>query len=203
MTLLGLDFDNTLVRYDKLFHQLALEKGLIKASLPAYKLTIRDYLRKRGQDEEFTILQGEVYGKRILEAEPAEGMLETLKELKRLNIPMVLISHKTRNPYKGPKYDLHKSAISWLEKYNFFSKDGLDWSMNNLSFQSTKELKVEKIHEMRCTHYIDDLPDILNMISSKVSRILYDPERMHSKNQGYKIINEWKEIRQKLTLSNE
>ena len=30
MTLLGLDFDNTLVRYDKLFHQLAVEKGLIE-----------------------------------------------------------------------------------------------------------------------------------------------------------------------------
>ena len=29
MTLLGLDFDNTLVRYDKLFHQLAVEKGLL------------------------------------------------------------------------------------------------------------------------------------------------------------------------------
>ena len=29
MTLLGLDFDNTLVRYDNLFHKLALEKGLI------------------------------------------------------------------------------------------------------------------------------------------------------------------------------
>ena len=29
MTLLGLDFDNTLVRYDKLFHKIALEKGLI------------------------------------------------------------------------------------------------------------------------------------------------------------------------------
>ena len=30
MTLLGLDFDNTLVRYDKLFYKVALEKGLIE-----------------------------------------------------------------------------------------------------------------------------------------------------------------------------
>ena len=73
MTLLGLDFDNTLVRYDKLFHQLALEKGLIKKSLPTDKTAIRDYLRSQGQDEQFTLLQGEVYGLRILEAEPAKG----------------------------------------------------------------------------------------------------------------------------------
>ena len=78
MTLLGLDFDNTLVRYDTLFHQLAIEKGLIEASLPANKTVIRDYLRSQGQDEQFTTLQGEVYGLRILDAEPAEGMLKAL-----------------------------------------------------------------------------------------------------------------------------
>ena len=37
MTLLGLDFDNTLVRYDKLFHKLALEKNLIEQEIPANK----------------------------------------------------------------------------------------------------------------------------------------------------------------------
>ena len=68
MSRLGLDFDNTLVRYDKLFHQLAIEKGLIEKTLPADKTTIRDYLRGQGRDEQFTMLQGEVYGLRILES---------------------------------------------------------------------------------------------------------------------------------------
>ena len=117
MTLLGLDFDNTLVRYDKLFHQLALEKGLIEKSLPADKTAIRNYLRSQGQDEQFTLLQGEVYGLRILEAEPAEGMLKALAELHKRGIPMVLVSHKTTTPYKGPAYDLHQAALSWLNKY--------------------------------------------------------------------------------------
>ena len=94
MTLLGLDFDNTLVRYDKLFHQLALEKKLIDKSLPAEKTLIRDYLRSQGQDEQFC--QGEVYGLRILEAEPAKGVLESLMGLKELDVPMVLVSHKTK-----------------------------------------------------------------------------------------------------------
>ena len=65
MTLLGLDFDNTLVRYDKLFHRLALEKGLIEHTIKKDKKAIRDYLREKGQDNEFTLLQGEVYGGRI------------------------------------------------------------------------------------------------------------------------------------------
>ena len=38
MTLLGLDFDNTLVRYDKLFHKLAKEKGLIEHHVPEKRL---------------------------------------------------------------------------------------------------------------------------------------------------------------------
>ena len=125
MTLLGLDFDNTLVRYDKLFYKLALEKGLIEESIAANKITIRNYLRERGQDEEFTLLQGEVYGARILEAEPAEGMLEVLAKLHQRGIPMVLVSHKTQIPYKGPAYNLHEAAQSWLKQYNFLKKTAL------------------------------------------------------------------------------
>ena len=115
MTLLGLDFDNTLVRYDKLFHQLALEKGLIEKSLSADKIAIRDHLRSQGQDEQFTLLQGEVYGLRILEAEPAEGMMSALNELKERGIKMVLVSHKTRKPYKGPSYNSQTSTWNLLE----------------------------------------------------------------------------------------
>ena len=62
MTLIGLDFDNTLVCYDKLFHKTALERGLIDKSIPRNKIAIRDYLRSKDKDEEFTLLQGEIYG---------------------------------------------------------------------------------------------------------------------------------------------
>ena len=116
MTLLGLDFDNTLVRYDNLFHRLAVEKGLIDDSMVVDKIGIRDYLREQGRDDEFTMLQGEVYGLRILDANPAEGMLNALDNLKLMGIPMVLVSHKTRFPYKGPQYDLHQAAMNWLNK---------------------------------------------------------------------------------------
>ena len=73
MTLLGLDFD-TLVRYNELFYQLAVEKGLIKESIPICKTTIR-LITCQGKDEEFTLLQGEVYGLRILDA-GQKSMLE-------------------------------------------------------------------------------------------------------------------------------
>ena len=179
MTLLGLDFDNTLVRYDNLFHQLAIEKGLIEGSLPAEKIAIRNYLRSQGQDEQFTLLQGEVYGLRILEAEPAEGMLKAISELHQHGIPMVLVSHKTRTPYKGPAYDLHHAAWSWLEKQGFFSPNGLNWKHNQVFFESTKQDKVDRIEALECTHYVDDLPEILKMLPNRTKPILYDLSLIH------------------------
>ena len=190
MTLLGLDFDNTLVRYDKLFHQLALEKALIEKSLPADKTAIRDYLRSQGEDEQFTMLQGEVYGLRILEAEPAEAMLKTLGELHQRGIPMVLVSHKTRTPYKGPAYDLHQAAWSWLEKHGFFAPDGLGWSRSQVFFEDSKQAKVRRIEAAGCTHYVDDLPEILEMLPSSIKGILYDPNYKYSSNQ-FHCLSDW------------
>ena len=39
---IGLDFDNTIVTYDSLFHKVATEQGLVPASLPVSKLAVRD-----------------------------------------------------------------------------------------------------------------------------------------------------------------
>ena len=80
MIKLGIDFDNTLIIYDALFKKAALEKNLIPLNFPECKNSIRDYLRERGQEKLFTILQGEIYGSRIFEASPAKGMYETLKK---------------------------------------------------------------------------------------------------------------------------
>ena len=184
MTLLGLDFDNTLVRYDRLFHQLALEKGLIEEPFPADKVIIRDYLRSQDKDHLFTLLQGEVYGLRLLEAAPADGMLTALGKLKQLGMSMVLVSHKTRRPYKGPAFDLHQAAWNWLEKYGFFEIDGFAWSRDQVFFEESKSTKIARIKALGCTHYVDDLPEILGMLPNTINSILYDPSGCHDHYQG-------------------
>lgn len=174
MTLLGLDFDNTLVCYDKLFHALAKEKNLIPASLPANKIAIRNYLRSINRDYEFTILQGEVYGAKIEKAEPSEGLIKALLVLRKMNIPMVIVSHKTRYPYKGPKYDLHESARKWLNKYNFFDNN-LNFSPKDVYFENTRIEKAERIKKLCCSHFIDDLLDFLEELPPSIKRIHYEP----------------------------
>ena len=194
MILLGLDFDNTLVCYDKLFYQIAVEKLLIDKSLKADKITIRDYLRSEGKDSDFTLLQGEVYGSRILDAEPAEGMLESLKDIKKRGIEMVIVSHKTLRPFKGPQYNLHEAALSWLKKYHFFSEEGLNLPLDSVYFEETKKKKVEKISSLGCTHFIDDLPEILQMIPGNLNKILYANNQNHS--SEYINMNNWSDLKE-------
>ena len=139
MTLLGLDFDNTLVSYDEMFHKIALERGLISTGVSPNKIEIRDYLRGQGKDEEFTLMQGEIYGNRILEAKPMDGML--IWQLKERGIKMAIGSYKTRTPYKGPKYDLREAAYAWLRHHRFFDQDVLDWSEDEIHLLTQKKKK--------------------------------------------------------------
>ena len=101
MIKLGLDFDNTLITYDS-FLKKHSKKNMQRLS--ENKNLIRNYL---GKDKEilFTLLQGEVYGKRISEASQADGMYAALKKqkIKEYNY---LLSVINKTPYKGPKYDL-------------------------------------------------------------------------------------------------
>src|SRR5260370_9875811 len=65
---IGVDFDNTIVCYDQVFHRVALEQNLIPCSLPVSKSSVRDYLRAVGNEGAWTQLQGYVYGGRMIDA---------------------------------------------------------------------------------------------------------------------------------------
>ena len=172
MKKIGIDFDNTIVVYDNLFYKIALENKLIPAELPKNKIIIRDFLRNNNKDHLFTKLQSEVYGNRILDAEPAPNILQSLLKIKD-EFKLIIISHKTKYPYSGPKYNLHSAAISWLEKNNFLSKQGLNLKYEDIFFEPTKKGKLETINKSGCSYFIDDLPDILKFVDKKITRILY------------------------------
>jgi len=191
---LGLDFDNTIIKYDELFYKIAYEKELIPADLPKEKNAIRNYLRQNNIEDEWTIIQGEVYGERIREAVPFEGMLETLQALTVKPIPINIISHKTRSPYLGPKKDLHAAALNWIKMNHFFDRNGLNLKEDQVFFELTKEKKIDRIMEAGCTHYVDDLPEILEMIPDTVIKILFAPNGVEIKKENWIIINSWKEL---------
>ncbi len=194
MIRLGIDFDNTLITYDAIFKKAALEKGLIPINFPESKNLIRDYLIDRDQEKLFTLLQGEVYGSRLFEAYQSEGMYESLRKAQNNGIELFIISHKTKTPYQGPKYDLHDAASNWLEKNLFFEKSGINIPRKNVYFEVTKENKIKRIESLGCSHFIDDLPEILDMVNPKIKKILYNPKIKNLIKNDYINMTNWSDL---------
>ncbi len=186
--MIGIDFDNTIICYDEVFNQVALERNLIPAELPHGKNYVRDYLRKLGQEEEWIELQGYVYGTRLSDAHPFDGVKDFFSYCKKKAIKFCIVSHKTLHPYIGHPYDLHKAAYQWLEQEEINC---------SIFLELTKESKVERIVSQGCTHFIDDLPEFLCLpgFSKTMSKILFDPLGHHGDmyNDKMKVVSSWKE----------
>ena len=111
--LIGIDFDNTIVSYDKVFHKIAVESGYIPSKFPISKIKIRDYLRKHSVEDKWTEMQGLVYGPRMKDAYPFKGVSKFFRRCFEKNIKISIISHRTIHPYIGKKYNLHDSHRNW------------------------------------------------------------------------------------------
>jgi len=190
---LGVDFDNTIVCYDQVFHAAALEREWIPADLPVSKDSVRDYLRREGREDDWTELQGAVYGPHMREALPFPGALEFLQRCARVSLPVWIISHKTRTPYRGPQYDLHASARHWLADHGVHEA-GLP--PERVYFELTKQEKLARIGEAGCTHFIDDLPEFLAEpdFPEGVQRILFDPNGHHPAETRFPRAAAWSEM---------
>jgi hypothetical protein len=198
---LGLDFDNTLVSYDRLFLKVAVEKSSVPARTPARKNAVRDHLRAAGREEDWTRLQGEVYGNRILEAEPFDGMLATLKWLAVHDVPMCIVSHKTRTPYLGDPSDLHAAARGWLDSHGFHDPDSLAWPRSDVFFELSRESKIERILSQGCTHFVDDLPEVLELLPDSVEKIFFSPGEAVAAHPTWRVMHDWRELPTLLGLS--
>ena len=173
---IGLDFDNTVVCYDELFHRAAFEEGLIPADLPPGKVSVRDYLRRQGREEQWILLQGTVYGRRMTEATIFPGVIDFLHMAEGAGAEVVIVSHRTLHPARGPAYDLHRAARDWVDLH-LVGEHGSLLPSERLFFELTKEEKLRRIGACGCEFFVDDLPDILTAPSfpATTTRFLFDP----------------------------
>jgi hypothetical protein len=197
---IGVDFDNTIVSYDTLFHRVACEQALIAPDVPATKAAVRQALIVQGREDVWTEMQGHVYGARMLDAEPFPGVLEFFRRAVALGRSIVIISHKTRHPYRGPSYDLHKAAHDWLEHNGFYDPAAIGLGRDRVYFELTKPAKLDRIARLGCTHFIDDLPEILGDpgFPARVARLLFDPAGHHANTPGMSRFATWHELEQAL-----
>jgi hypothetical protein len=193
---IGVDFDNTIVCYDIIFHSIALEKSLIPENLPVSKGSVRDYLRQHDKEDAWTELQGYVYGARMVEADPFPTVYDFFAECKEKGVSVFIISHRTRYPFLGEKYDLHESAHAWLRKYRFLNDSNGLMMPDQVFFELTKSAKLERIDATKCDCFIDDLPEFLNEpeFPKTTKKILFDPNNQHLENDLMRI-SSWQQAR--------
>ncbi len=196
MTLhIGIDFDNTFVTYDEVFYKYALEQNLIPKEVKMFKQNIRDSIRKlpNGNDR-WTELQAYVYGSKMSEARPAEGIECFLQQCRQNSIKISIVSHKTMYPAMGPRVKLREIARQWLEEKGFLSEFGLT---NNVSFVGTLDDKIEQIAQHRCTHFIDDLAEVFLHLNfpKEVEKCLYSPNKETSAILDAKCFTSWCELK--------
>jgi hypothetical protein len=140
-------------------------------------------------------MQGTVYGRRMAEARAFPGALETIASLKAAGHRVLIISHKTRYPFLGERWDLHAAARAWLDAQGFFDPERLGFGASDVFFEPTKEEKLARIARESCTHFVDDLPEILAhpLFPSGVDRLLFAP-RPASGASGFPHAASWPEI---------
>lgn len=199
--IIGLDFDNTIVSYENVFHDVAVEQGHIDEHVARSKLAVRDNLRARGMEDVWTEMQGYVYGACMDRADLFPGVIETLQCARDSGLRIVIVSHKTQYPFLGPKYDLHEAARAFIE-HALHDERGALVSPDNINFRETKEEKIARIAEIGCDVYLDDLPEILlaPTFPSTTQRFLFDPDQSHGREDGIYPVQSWAQFREHLGI---
>ena len=171
------------------YFEIALNNGIIEKDIPKNKISVRNYLRKINKDYLFTELQAQVYGPLIEKAEIFEGVSETLKFLSKKH-RLFIVSHKTKYPYAGEKYELRSYANIWLKKHGLHFSD-INSPISNIFYEDTIDKKVERIKSLQCSCFIDDLPSVLKLLPREVIGILFNPSQNSISEDKELTFNHW------------
>ena len=201
--IIGIDFDNTIVNYNRAFLRTALQLNFIlkdwvyemygvdtfenrdwfKGSFTGAKNEIRDHLRslENGEDN-WQYLQGQVYGNFIDYAELFPGVANFLVHCRNRGIQVYVISHKTEFGHYDPsKTSLRKAALGWMDRTGLF-QDAYGISTSDVFFHNTRKQKIQSIATLKCDYFIDDLTEVFLEpdFPLDAKRILFTPNNVKS-----------------------
>jgi hypothetical protein len=179
---IGIDFDNTLVSYDRAFALVGMEEGLLPADFVGGKEAVKYWLyRERPDGYLWERLQGLVYGRRIERAELFDGVGEFFRLSRdRDDCRVFIISHKSMLAHHDPlQTNLRTSALRWMKQQGFFDQAGFGLDPGQVFFEETREGKIRRIAELACQIFVDDLPEVLEDAEMPMAcrKILFRAER--------------------------
>ncbi len=197
--IIGIDFDNTIIIYDKVFYNVALKLNFIDKNCPQNKFLIREDIRKLKDGEiKWRKVQALVYGKYIYHAEIARGFHDFINECRKLKIKIYIVSHKTKFASLDNKLiNLHEPALNWLKQKGFFYY--LGFKNSDVFFVETRKDKIDKIKNLECDIFVDDLIEVFlePEFPQRIIKILYNPFKINYNYNCKNIINfsHWDDIR--------
>jgi hypothetical protein len=199
---IGLDFDNTIITYDDVFLTMARERGLIPRDFSGRKQAIRDSIRLLPDGElAWQQLQGHVYGKGVTRAAMFDGVEAFLRRCKQENVPVVIVSHKTEFGHHDPeRVNLRQAALEWMTAQGFFREGGYAIPPENVYFEGTRQEKIARITQLGCSHFIDDLEEVLTDpgFPDEVERILFSEGDASSRVEAYVVCPTWQDIEKRV-----
>jgi hypothetical protein len=160
---IGIDFDNTLAGYDCLFADAVRGRGWTDVPVDQGKTALRDAVRARSDGEnEWRHIQAEVYGARMAEARLLDGVAEFMGLCRERGVGVAIVSHKTRYAAADPGgVDLHAASLGWMTTQGFFADEGFGLDPGQVFFEASRADKLARIVALECTHFIDDLEEVL------------------------------------------
>ena len=192
--IIGIDFDNTIIRYDNVFSRVGLKKGIISDLRLKTKNEVKNDLISSGKENNWTELQGIVYGSHIMEAELYQNFKEACWDLIARGHKLRIISHKTQFPYIGSRINLRKAAIKWLKEKNIVGRGHNKIPLDDVFFCCTLNEKIKMVEKKKCDVFIDDLPTVLQLIDPNIKRILFNPDVFKNECFKFKEFHNWREI---------
>ena len=182
--LIGLDFDNTLARYDGLFATEAKKQGLVSNDWQGTKKKLKNMLHStQNGNKLWQKIQGQVYGPSMHKADLFPGVARFLLRCKLQGHKVFIVSHKTQyGHYDSTKTPLRQVALDWMYVKGFFDENEFAIRRENVFFATTRREKVEKIKSLNLDVFVDDLeevfaeedfPDIKKILFSNTSKNEY------------------------------
>ena len=193
---IGIDFDNTIVNYRGLFHEVAVKRGLIPYEFPANRERVRDHLNASGRADDYTRLQGYVYGPGIYRAALWPGVYDFIARATSQGHFVCVVSHKSKRPSLGAAYDLRQYARAFLHEIGLIGSGLL--TLDSVYFESTQQDKVNRVGALEVDLFIDDLPEFLKRADFPCGTlpVLFDPsgQARTNVNAELRAFTDWKAI---------
>lgn len=200
--IIGVDFDNTIACYDQVFFKVACTLGMLKEGAVLSKSQVKEAILAQAKgDLKWQKLQGQVYGKYMNLASIFPGFVEFLYLAKLKGHSVTIVSHKSEyGHFDEEKIPLREAAMNWMLTKGLVETKSFSLNGDEVYFESTRELKVDKIRELGCNYYIDDLLEVFNEphFPAYVEKILFDTSGNKLGENNLFLAKSWQQITKKI-----